>query len=143
MAVVFFAATPIIRIPPNLSEPGPRVFPYMAEAMVFVCSILMFFQKEKDGGKAAEPFLTKDGWKRLGIVLAMMGGYALLLFLLGFIVSTVVSVLAFIYVLQSGAKVSLVAATVIAAVATSAIYLLFNNVFSIRLPEGLFFTLFS
>ena len=73
----------------------------------------------------------------------MMGGYALLLFLLGFIVSTVVSVLAFIYVLQSGAKVSLVAATVIAAVATSAIYLLFNNVFSIRLPEGLFFTLFS
>jgi len=135
LAVIFFFMTPAIRIPPNLSEPGPRVFPYMAEALIFICSVLMFFSKE-NREKTQRPFLSKDGWKKVGVSLAMMVAYTVLLYAAGFIIATLLATLAFIYVLRDKDKVNFAVAAVVTAFATIAIYLIFTKAFGIALPVG-------
>ena len=143
IAAFFAAMTPSIHVIDGLYEPGPRIFPYLAEGIIALCSIIMIIQargKEKDP-KAAEskPYLDKAGWKRLGIASALMIIYAILLTVVGFLISTPIMTLAFIFVLSSGEKVNKIAAVVITAVLTIGIYLLFTELFSIPLPSGILF----
>ena len=143
IAAFFAAMTPSIHVIDGLYEPGPRIFPYLAEGIIALCSIIMIFQahgKEKDP-KAAEskPYLDKAGWTRLGIASALMIIYAILLTVVGFLISTPIMTLAFIFVLSSGEKVNKIAAIIITAVLTLGIYFLFTELFSIPLPSGILF----
>lgn len=135
ISVLFFFMTPSIRIPPNLSEPGPRLFPYFAEALIFVCSILMFFSKE-NREKTQKSFLSREGWKKLGLSLALMVAYTIGLYAFGFILASLAATLAFVYVLRDKDRVNLGIAVVVAIVATASIYFIFTKAFGIALPVG-------
>ena len=143
IAAFFAAMTPSIQVIDGLYEPGPRIFPYLAEGIIAVCSIIMIIQargKEKDPtAPESKPYLDKAGWKRLGLASALMIAYAILLTVLGFLISTPIMTLAFIFVLSSGEKVNKIAAIVITAVLTVGIYFLFTELFSIPLPSGILF----
>lgn len=142
-AVFYFAFTFAIEVRPNLSEPGPRVFPFFAEAIIFVCALIMIFGKEKTSGEGAtdesKPWMTKDGWKRLLIVMGEMVVYAALLQVTGFIISSLVMMMVLIYTLHGDRKVNPVAAVIIDLVLTLGVYFLFTRAFGILLPSGLLF----
>ena len=143
IAAFFAAMTPSIQVIDGLYEPGPRIFPYLAEGIIALCSIIMIIQarsKEKDpNAKESKPYLDKAGWKRLGLASVLMIAYAVLLGIVGFLIATPIATLAFIFVLSSGEKVNKIAAVVITAVLTIGIYLLFTELFSIPLPSGILF----
>jgi putative tricarboxylic transport membrane protein len=126
-----------IQVPANLSEPGPRLFPYIAGVGMIICGIgMMLTAKQSENDK---PFLTKEGWKRLLIVGAVLFAYYLGLVFLGFLISTPFFTFAIIMILSSGTKLSKIGTVVIALITTAALYIIFNNVFKILLPNGIFF----
>lgn len=126
-----------IKIPANLSEPGPRLFPYIAGIGMTVCSLGMVFTAKKQ--EARGPFLTREGWIRLGVVAAALVFYYLALEYIGFLISTPVFTFAIILILSSGKKVGKIAAALAAVAATGTLYFLFQSVFKIFLPSGKLF----
>lgn len=125
-----------IKMPANLSEPGPRLFPYIAGAGMLICGIGMAITAAQE---KEEPFLTGDGWKRLGVVALALVIYYLGLEWIGFMVSTPVFAFVIMLILSSGKKINKVVAAVIAVITTIVLYLLFQKVFMIFLPAGKFF----
>ena len=67
-----------IRMPANLSEPGPRLFPCIAGVGMLICGLGMAVTAKSSGDEA--PFLEKAGWKRLGIVAVLTTVILYLLF---------------------------------------------------------------
>ena len=59
-------------------DPGPKVFPMISAVLFVICGIAIFFQKE-DKSKEKQ-FMTKEQWKRLGILLGVLVVYALLMY---------------------------------------------------------------
>ena len=56
------------------NEPGPKMFPYISAAGIAVMSVLsMIFdgKKENESKEAgqAKPYLDKQGWMRMGLIL--------------------------------------------------------------------------
>lgn len=133
--VVTLMATQI-RIQPNLSEPGPRLFPYIAGIGMAVCGVGIALTEK---GKHDEPYLTKEGWKRLGVVSFVLVLYYFGLEYLGFLIATPVFTFAIILILASGIKLSKVVTAVIALATTGGLYLLFQKAFMIFLPSGKLF----
>lgn len=86
-AIFFFYHTRSIRVPENIVDPGPRLLPYLAEALMVICGIGIIVQSEikKEEEKT---YLTKDGWKRLGIAFGVLIAYAIALTYVGFIWAT-------------------------------------------------------
>ena len=126
-----------IRMPANLREPGPRLFPYIAGMGMLVCGIGMVLTAKKDA--IQEPFLTKEGWKRLGVVAFTLVLYYFALEWIGFIISTPIFAFSIILILSGGKKINKIAAVVISILTMAVLYLLFQKVFMIFLPGGKFF----
>ena len=140
VALLFFSQTFSIEVRPNLSEPGPQVFPMFAEAVIFICALIMIlFPGKKEEGNDEKPWLDKKGWKKLGICLTELVIYSLLLAVVGFIPASVVMMMVFIYTLKGTEKANLIAALIIAIGFTAGIYFLFTKGFSIMLPDGILF----
>lgn len=135
--VVTILATQI-KMRANLSEPGPRLFPYIAGIGMCICGLGIALTSGKGSGDDA-PYLSKDGWKRLLIAAGVMVLYYLGLEFLGFIISTPIFTFAIILILAGGKKLNLVVVAVIAVVTTAVLYLLFEKVFTIFLPPGIIF----
>ena len=132
--VVLYMNTSAIRDLASASDPGARLFPYIGEALLAFCSLLVLLGKSEK-----TEFLDKAGWIKLAVVLVCMALYALGLKWLGFLVSTPIAVLVFIYLLREDKKVNPLVAVLVAAVLTVGLYFLFTNAFSILLPKGKLF----
>ena len=126
-----------IQVPANLSEPGPRLFPYISGIGMIICGVGMILTAKKE--KDEKPYLTKEGWKRLLIVGAVLLAYYFGLEFLGFLISTPIFTFAIITILAGKTKISKIGTVIIAVITTAALYILFNNVFKILLPNGIFF----
>lgn len=125
-----------IRVPANLTEPGPRLFPYISGVGMAVCGLGMALTAKKEDG---EPYLTKDGWKRLGICSAALVLYYIALEYIGFLIATPIFTFAIVLILASGVKLNKVMAAVTALVTTGSLYLIFQKAFQIFLPSGKLF----
>ncbi|MDL2229440.1 tripartite tricarboxylate transporter TctB family protein [Treponema sp. OttesenSCG-928-L16] len=123
-----------IKMRANLSEPGPRLFPYIAGIGMALCGLGMALTAKKDGNN--EAYLTKAGWKRLGIAASVLFLYYLALEYIGFIISTPLFTFAIILILASEKKINRIAAGLISLATTGILYFLFQHVFMIFLPEG-------
>lgn len=136
-ALFFFYHTKSIKIPANLAEPGPRLVPYMAQALMVICGIGMIVESElkKEEEKV---FLTKDGWKRLGIAFGLLFIYAIALTYFGFLWPTPFMAFILINMLSGDKKVSLGAKIIGSLVITAAFYLMFTKGFGVMLPQGKF-----
>lgn len=135
MAVIVIATG--IRMPANLSEPGPRLFPYLSGGGMAVCGIGMALTALRE--KAGESFLDKKGWINLGKVALCMVIYYFALEYIGFLISTPFFTLAIILLLASGKKVNIIVAVVVSLLTTGILYVLFQNVFMLFLPAGKLF----
>ncbi len=126
-----------ISVQPNLTEPGPRLFPLIAGFGMAICGLGMAFQKSS--GQKGQPFLDAAGWKRLGVSAATLILYLIGLQYLGFLISTPIFTFAIVLILAGGKKIRVVTAAIVALITTGALYLLFERVFSIFLPAGKLF----
>ena len=123
-----------IRMPANLSEPGPRLFPCIAGVGMLICGLGMAVTAKSSGDEA--PFLEKAGWKRLGIVALTLVLYYFGLEYIGFLIMTPIFAFAVIMILSSGKKINRILAWIVAVLTTVILYLLFQKVFVILLPAG-------
>ncbi|MGE4353881.1 MAG: tripartite tricarboxylate transporter TctB family protein [Oscillospiraceae bacterium] len=143
VAVLFFIMTFSIEVRPNLSEPGPRIFPFFAEALIFVCALVVIFgkkNKQNDGSSAErKPWLTTHGWKLLGLFGAELLVYAFLLQTVGFIIASLLMMMAFIYTLHGQEKIRPLVAILISIFITLIVYYMFTRAFGIMLPSGMLF----
>ena len=71
-----------------MSYPGPRALPGLAAVGFVICGAGIFIKgcMNKEGEK---PFLDKKGWLKLGISLLALIVYVALMYVVGFIVPTV------------------------------------------------------
>lgn len=133
-ALIVIMASGIVE-PANLSEPGPRLFPYIAGAGICICGVGMFFSKSVETGA----YLDKAGWKRLGIIAAVLVAYYFALTYIGFLFGTPFFAFTTIMVLSSGKKVSKLFSAILSVGVTLLLYFLFKEVFMIFLPAGILF----
>lgn len=119
------------------NEPGPRLFPYIAAAGIIVCSILsMIFDGHKESQKDKKPYLTKDGWKRLGIIFLETILFALGMYFLGVLLTGSVMTFIFILTLKEEKKINYVFAVLLSIGLSCLIYFGFTKGFHLVLPKG-------
>lgn len=125
-----------IRMPANLNEPGPRIFPYISGIGMAICGIGMAITAKKDDG---EPYLTRDGWKKLALAGGIMFIYYLALEYIGFLIATPIFTFTIVLVLADGKKLNKITTAVVALATTGGLYYVFQILFSIFLPVGKLF----
>jgi len=114
---------------------GPKMFPIFAACGIILASIGKLITAPR--GKIA-PFLNKQAWIRIGVMLGMFVLYYLGLHFLGFLISTPVFLYAQIRYM-SLRKVPVVKSIIISVVLTAVLYFLFNNLIRCILPTGILF----
>ena len=114
---------------------GPKLFPFFAGSILLVCSIGKFFSSKEKG----KPFCTKEQWITVGILLGTLVAYMLLLYLVGFLVSTPPMLFALVYLLNGRKKPKVVKTIIFAVVMTAIVFLVFRYVLSVMLPMGILF----
>lgn len=125
-----------IKVPTFLTEPGPRLFPYISGAGILICGIgIAFTKSEKKEKKPAD----KQALKRLLVISGALVLYYIGLHFFGFIIATPFASFAFIKILGCEEKVSNIVAIIITILVTWGLYTLFNGVFKIFLPSGILF----
>lgn len=123
------------------NEPGPRLFPYISAAGIFVCSLLtMIFDGNKEAKEAEEkgirPFLGKTGWIKVGIVFACCIAFALSMQYLGMWITAMAGLFGFVWLLKGDKKVNVWGLLIFSIAFGSLIYFGFTRGFMIPLPKG-------
>ncbi len=134
-ALFFFIQTWTVKIPDNLAEPGPRLVPFMAQALMVICGVGMVIESERKNEEEKE-FLGKSGWNRLGKAFFVLVCYAVALTYLGFIWSTPFVAFVLINMLSEKKDVSIRSKVVGSFIITFAFYLVFTKGFGVMLPQG-------
>lgn len=139
VAVVFLMFISEIEMPKNLTEPGPRIMPYLSISLMIICCLGVLFESFKNKEKDDKPFLSNEGWKRLLIVLGVLILYSIGLMYLGFIIASPLMAFTLINMFSGDKKISIFLGVISSIIITSAIYLLFSVGFNVMLPPGILF----
>jgi len=134
LAIVLIAGG--IVIPKNLSEPGPRLFPYISGGGIFLCGLGMALTKQQD---ESQPYLDRQGTIRLLKAAGLMVLYYMGLDYLGFLIATPLFMFAAIILLSGGKKINLIFSIVLSLATSFLLYFLFKQAFMIFLPAGKLF----
>lgn len=139
LAVVFLIFINDIEMPKNLTEPGPKIMPFLSIVLMIICCIGVFFESVKNKGESEKPFLSKDGWKRLIFIASLLIAYALGLMYFGFLITTPFMAFALINMFSGEKRISILIGVVSSMIITTSIYLLFSVGFNVMLPPGILF----
>ena len=123
------------------NEPGPKMFPYISAAGIAVMAVLsMIFdgKKEKDAKESGEakPYLDKAGWLRMGLILLECLLFAFLMNLIGFWITAMIGMFAFVWTLKGSKKINIIFAIILCVGLSSLCYFGFTRGFHIPLPSG-------
>ena len=129
--------------PPNLLEPGPRLFPYVAFIIVLFSSVMLLIKGLKDwkrDPKPDKPYFPKGGRLKITKSYLMLVLTAIAMSLVGFAITAPFATFAFIYDLKGETKIKPVPTAIIAVVASAALYAMFVYGFQVKLPAGVLFS---
>lgn len=135
----FLFMTQSIRQPANLLEPGPRLLPYVALALIAMSSIALIIKGVKERHIEEKPYFPKGGILKVSKSYLILVVYAIAMTWLGFLVTTPFATVAFIYDLKGSTKVKLIPSIIIAIAITAALYAMFVFGFQVKLPAGILF----
>lgn len=124
------------RIPTMLvsNEPGPRLFPCISAIGIALFSILsMLFDGRQE---KSEPYLDRNGFLRLLLIIAECLLFALLMHLIGFWLTSMLGLLLFIWTLKGEKRLNLPFCIVFCILLGSSCYFGFTRGFHIPLPAG-------
>jgi len=116
-------------------DPGPKLFPIFACAILVLCGIGMLLTRSKE---TAPPF-DPEQWKRGLTMGALFIAYALGLWLTGFYVATLVMVYAFYHVIAGPERRVFWRGAVYALAVTGGVHLVFAMALNAFLPRGILF----
>lgn len=131
------------KVPANLLEPGPRLFPYVAMIVVGGSSIGLIVKGLRDWKKDPrpdKPYFPAGGIKKITISYLLLVAYGILMYFLGFLVTTPFATFAFIYDLKGTTKVKPIPTALISVAVTVALYAMFVLGFQVKLPAGILFS---
>ena len=120
-------------MPKVLHEPGPRIFPYLCGGGLGLCGFCLMFEKPK--GKPKQ-YLDKAGWLRVLKCFLLLALYAVLMYLFGYFISTLISSFLMMRVLSHG-KASWLSTILVTVLTTGIVYVVFIYVLKTILPAGL------
>ncbi len=138
VAMFFMFNTGNIKIPTALVDPGPRLMPYIAEIMMMICGAGVVYESLKDKSEDKQ-YLSKEGWKRLGLIFSILIAYAIAISFFGFLVSTPFMFAILMQLLNSEGFQPWPKVIILSIVLTAFIYLVFAKGFQVSLPKGSLF----
>lgn len=115
--------------------PGPALFPGVLALLFFISGILLVYQgirKKERLLRFSLEGVDLRGWCNIALVLGVIAAYIFLSERIGFLLFSFISLVA----LMQWLKVSLLKSIMMAAGATSLIYLLFGKMLLVPLPWG-------
>ncbi len=129
-----------LRLPPSRvpDDIGPAVFPVIAAVMIIIPGLYLIFKKAPEEEKE---FLTRQEWKRFGILILVFFLYAALLYGVGFLIATPVVTFIISRMFSHGKKVPVWQLILYAVVLTALVYMCFYKGLGLKLPRGEFFNL--
>jgi len=118
----------------SFQDPGPGFLPLGSGIFIGVLSVVGFLRSRQDKTpEVTETWYSKEGWKRLVVLLIALFGYAVTLEILGFLLSTF---LFFIFLFRAVEPKRWIIAGGSAALASSVSYVIFQLWLKVQLPKG-------
>lgn len=114
---------------------GPRVFPFIAAAIILGCGILLVIRKSN----VEKPYLEKNEVPRFLAIVGVIVGYVVALWALGFLIPTFAMLFGTCMMFGKDVKVKPVFAALYAAIITGVIYVAFTMLLHLRLPVSALF----
>jgi putative tricarboxylic transport membrane protein len=123
----------------NFSNPGPGLLPFITGALLGLFGlILMFSSISKESGEEAEfngqEILAKGKWKSILFVLLVLFGYAFLLKILGFLITTFIF---FFLLFGLNEPKKWVMPLIFSGVTSGLSYLFFDTWLKVTFPRGI------
>ncbi|MBQ6233193.1 MAG: tripartite tricarboxylate transporter TctB family protein [Clostridia bacterium] len=118
------------------ADPGPKLFPYICSIALLVCGIGKFITSK--AGKASKG-LSCHEWKKAGMIIGFSVLYAVLMYLFGYIPSTLIAGAGYVWLMRGKNKIRPVVLVIFTIVITAVIYLVFSLLLGIRMPTGILF----
>ena len=112
---------------------GPKVFPFISAAIMLLCGAILVVRKPT---KDAKPFLVGEQKKRFLAIIAVIIGYIVLMWAVGFVIPTLLMLVVLCLMFGKDEKVPVWQAIVYAVIITGIIYVMFSIVLHLRLPVG-------
>jgi putative tricarboxylic transport membrane protein len=119
----------------TVKEPGPGFFPFISGVCVVVFSIVWILGLKKEAAEEDKPFWEKGQWVRPLYAILITCVYAGVMDRLGYVLSTLLFIIAWQLFIEGGKWKKIV---IISIVGTIVMYILFQYLLSVPLPEGLF-----
>lgn len=115
---------------------GPKFFPIAAAVGLILCSIGKIITEYK---KIENPFLTREGWRRVATIFLLMILYLLSINLFGYIISTLVFSALLALSMREERKLRPVTVILFSVITTAVLYVVFQMVIYVTLPTGSLF----
>ncbi len=140
LGITMVILTSLIPVKTFSDDPGPRIFPYLGSFLLVISGLgILFTKSKKEKSVKDEPFLTKEGWKRAGIMTSLFIIFALALKFLGFLIATPVMLYLFYRQIAGPEKTRPVKGIIYSLITFAAVYVVFSKVLNSFLPPGIFF----
>lgn len=117
------------------NDPGPKLFPMFACAILVMCGIGLLFSKQEEDDSVLSPVQ----WLRGLMVAGLLVAYAVGLWLVGFHVASFLAVYGLYHVIAGPQRRVLWRGLVWAACVTAGVHLLFGVALKAYLPAGILF----
>ena len=112
---------------------GPELFPYIASGGLILCGFGLIFRKPRGEEK---PFFTKEGWKRVLKLSIALVAFPFFLEFLGFFIASFYLVFITLTLFDLEKALKFVKRVIFAASVTALVFLFFNNILNLPLPDG-------
>ncbi|MFD1796993.1 tripartite tricarboxylate transporter TctB family protein [Paracoccus aurantiacus] len=117
------------------NDPGPKLFPMMACAILIICGLGLLLRKSN----RVTPAIPATEWRRGLTMAGLLVGYALGLWLVGFHAATFIGGFALYWAIAGPEKRSLMRGAIYALLLTLGVHLVFKTMLGTFLPQGFLF----
>ncbi len=112
---------------------GPKAFPIGASIALILCAVGKMIT---EGRGPAVPLFTREGWKRVVMMFAILIGYVFAMHWLGYVISTLIAVPLMVRAMSEGQRLSPVVLIVFSIVTTAVLWFVFEYIIMVPLPFG-------
>jgi putative tricarboxylic transport membrane protein len=114
-------------------DPGPGFFPFWAGVIMGILSFAAYWRALRTKGEDIGPWYSREKWKKVLLIMAIISAYALVLETLGFVLSTFLLLFTLFKLTENqGWRLSVGGSLVVAAVS----FVVFDRWLKLQLPKG-------
>ena len=117
----------------SLSDPGPGFFPFWAGIIMGILSFVAYMKALRIKGEDIGPWYSRERWRKVLLILAIITGYALVLETLGFVLSTFLLLFTLFKLVENQRWWFAVGGSLVVAIASFGV---FDRWLKLQLPKG-------